>query len=467
MCPVEDFEAINIEQKVLGAILTDPEYALPIAESILEPDDFYLEGHRIVYRIACDLRRQGIAPDMMSVLQVLRSTNQSKQLTDSSYIMALGTSVVSALSVDSHARIVLDASRRRSVIKSCHRAVLHSLDANRPLDQILQSLGGDLDAVSARGVSDNSLTTLQDIAAREADRLSAMYNAGNVRNGLVTTGFSWLDDALGGYQAGDLIIWSARPNTGKTRILLYSLAASAAMGNRVAFISLDMAKQRLLQYLIPTAVNVRGGNASGHDLYNPHMWGAVEEAKLRDFCAQADPDGNFWMVAEPSSTSLSMIEAYCYKLSQIGVKVVAVDQAQNIQGWDGGASNRGEYARIFQGLKQMARAYGMAVVLVHQIQRAGAGAPTLANLKDTGNAEEYSDAVVILHDTQRALIDSFGSFVLTAHGVRKPKQNEADELLHRNVDIVRPIRMDLAKNRNAETMRQYVNFDFARGIKGA
>jgi replicative DNA helicase len=461
----QEFEMSRAEGCVLGAIMSDPEYALPIAAQKLRPDDFYFHDNNTIYGFMLKLRDQGIQPDGITVVEALRSAGLLERVGNPTYIMQLMTSVASVLSIDSHCRLVLDASRRRSAIKAANLVVQYSLDANRPLDQTLQSWGVDLDRIAARGITDDSLTTLKELAAREADRLSEIYNTGGIVAQNVTTGFSWLDDALGGYQAGDLIIWSARPNTGKTRVLLYSLSACAAEGNVVAFLSLDMAKRRLLQYLIPTAVNVRGGQVYGNALYNPNMWGEAEEAQLRNICAQADPQGNFYIVAEPENSSMAMIESYCYKLSQRGCRVMAVDQAQNIAGWEGGATNRGEYTRIFKGLKQMARSYGMAVVLVHQIQRAGAGAPTLASLKDTGNAEEYSDAVMILHDPQRALIDAYGGFIATGTSPRKPKATDKEEAIRREVDKTRPLRMGLDKNRKDVTMRRYVNFDFAKGVK--
>jgi replicative DNA helicase len=469
-----EYEAVNMEACVLGAILSDPQYGWPVASGILVETDFYWQSHSIIWSLMSKLRASGCWPDGLSVVESMMSAglqgkiggkdNYGADVVGSTYIMELMRKVVSALDIESHARIVLDASRRRSVIKAAFRVAEYSVDPNRPLEATLQSWGHDLDRIASRGIVDDSLTTLKVLAAQEADRLSALYNAGGkVEN--ITTGFSWLDDALGGYQAGDLIIWSARPNTGKTRVLLYSLSCCAAAGNAVAFISLDMAKRRLLQYLIPTAVNVRGGSVYGNDLYNPNMWGEAEEARLRDVCAQADPEGRFFLVAEPTNSSMAMIESYCYKLAASGCRVLAIDQAQNIAGWEGGAQNRGEYTRIFKGLKQMARSYGLAVVLVHQIQRAGAGAPTLASLKDTGNAEEYSDAVLILHDTQRALVDAYGGFIPTGTSFRKPKATDKEEVIRRQVDITRPLRMGLDKNRNAETMRRYINYDFAKGVK--
>lgn len=470
-----DFEAVNMEACVLGAILSDPQYAWPIASGILVEGDFYWESHRLIWALMSKLRSGGCWPDGLSVVEAMMAAGIQQKIggkdlygmdvVGSIYLMDLMRKIASPLSVESHARLVLDASRRRSAIKAAFAVVQYSADPSRPLDQTLQAWGKDLDRIAARGIVDDSLTTLKRLAGEEAERLAQLYNGTGIADQNITTGFAWMDEALGGYQAGDLIIWSARPNTGKTRVLLYSLASCAAAGNAVAFISLDMAKRRLLQYLIPTSVNVRGGYVYGNQLYSPNMWGEAEEAKLRDICAQADPEGRFYLVAEPTNNSLAMIESYCYKLAQAGCRVVAVDQAQNIAGWEGGASNRGEYTRIFKGLKQMARSYGLAVVLVHQIQRAGASMPTLASLKDTGNAEEYSDAVVILHDPQRALIDAYGGFVTSGQSFRKPKANEKEDLIHRKVDLTRPLRMGLDKNRNAETMRKYVNFDFARGVK--
>jgi replicative DNA helicase len=457
-------DVIQVEMQLLGEIMLEPSYVLNRIRHLIIPDDFYIEDHGRLYHVMQEMLSRGCPPDIVSLRQEIKNRGYDIGVNDSA-LMAFSNVAMSSLNAEGHAQMVLDSSRRRAAIRAAHQLRVAALDASQPLEQTLSRWNRDYEIIVGRGVSETKITQLRTIAAEEADRLATLYSTGVRTQETVTTGFDFLDESLGGYQAGDFIIWSARPNTGKTRVLLYSLAASAFAGNNVGFISLDMARPRLLRYLIPTAANLNGARTLASELYEPKMWGELEELRLRDICKRADPTGHFWLVTDPSSYSLGMLEGYCHKLAAKGCRVVAIDQAQNIAGWDDGARDRGSYPRILGGIKRMARNYEVAIVLAHQIGRAGANAPTLKDLKDTGCAEEMTDGVVILHDPQRSLIDSYGGYVCSGRSFRRPSATDTEDKIIRAYEPCRPLRIGLDKNRNDEAIRRFVKFDFSKGIK--
>src|SRR5205085_9122506 len=67
----------------------------------------------------------------------------------------------------------------------------------------------------------------------------------------VPSGFHDLDNMTLGFQPGDLVIVSARPSMGKTAFTL-NIAQHSAIdsGKRVAFFSLEMSKESLVQRLL-------------------------------------------------------------------------------------------------------------------------------------------------------------------------------------------------------------------------
>jgi replicative DNA helicase len=458
---------VELEMAVLGAVMLEPRWAYPVAAGIIQHHDFYLDGHALMFRIFGELYVRGIMPDAASVIDELRSRNQLDEAGGSGVVLGMLNSVPTAANIEYHCMKVLDKSIRRLVMLHCQHGIRGAIDAQTSIQATVTGLQNMLTRAVERDRRGESINPLQHHAAEEYARLSELYDAGGIDTASgVTTGFEWLNETMGGFQAGDLVIWAARPNCGKTRILLYSLASAGMSGTPVGFISLDMSQRRLLSYLIPTAANLAGVQITGQDIYRPALWGAPEKVLLRRACEAADPAGNFWLVLNPKSNSLYAIESYIREMAvSNGSKVIAIDQAQNIAGWAEGGKDRSQYAIIVNGLHQMARAYGCAIVLVHQIQRAGADAPTLANLKDTGCVEEFSDSVVILHDRQRALIDAYGGFVRDGLNLRKPKDSDNNQSIVRNVDLVRSVRIGLEKNRNRETRREYCMFDFARGIQ--
>ena len=201
-------------------------------------------------------------------------------------------------------------------------------------------------------------------------------------------------------------------------------------------------------------------------MYEPAPWDELARARLRDVCQAVDKDERFWVVAEPSGSGLGQVEAYIRQLAgKRGCRVVAIDQAQNIAEWDQGERDRSVFSRIVGSLKRMARRYDVALVLVHQVQRKGEELPGLTHLKGTGVLEEYSDMVVILHDPQRSLLATAGGFVNDNQRVRAPRAGDNELAIERQVTAIRPVILDIAKNRNAPTRREAVRFDFSLGVK--
>ena len=73
----------------------------------------------------------------------------------------------------------------------------------------------------------------------------------------VRTGFTDLDQLLGGLKRGDLVIVAARPSLGKTSLVLnFARNAAVAQSATVAFFSIEMAAEQLVQRLLATESGV-------------------------------------------------------------------------------------------------------------------------------------------------------------------------------------------------------------------
>lgn len=112
-----------------------------------------------------------------------------------------------------------------------------------------------------RSVSDlltDSFAELQELAQRKG-KLAG-----------VPTGFKDLDDLLNGLRGGDLIILAARPGVGKTSFALNLAVNAAKMDTKVAFMSLEMGANQLIQRILCTEAqlslsSVRSGKIAGQD----------------------------------------------------------------------------------------------------------------------------------------------------------------------------------------------------------
>lgn len=72
----------------------------------------------------------------------------------------------------------------------------------------------------------------------------------------VSTGFKDLDSVFNGLRGGDLIVLAARPGVGKTSFALNFAINSAKLGVKVAFMSLEMGANQIIQRILSTESGV-------------------------------------------------------------------------------------------------------------------------------------------------------------------------------------------------------------------
>ena len=474
----EDFAGMDvlpcdqaIEASVLGAVLISPAAAIPVARELISPRDFYYSGHQIAFQAALDLFDSGVEPDSVALMSHLKAQGQLDQVGGSLAVMSWLNSVPSAWNIESHSRQVLEYARQRQVLNLCWRIRRDMARGAVKADDAIVGMKAEIEIISGRGVGLDEIQALQGVVDSHIGGLIQQYNRADSDHTLVsgsgggiTTGWPWLDDAMGGWCGGDLIIIGARPNTAKTRWTIHSLGVAARQSVPVGLISLDMSGQRLLRYMVPVLANINGANVLPDQVYRPHAWGEFEEGRLRDVSKLADPNGCFWLIDNPRGRTAQALEAYIRQLAKIGCKLIAIDQTQNIAGWASGAMDRGRFYQIISDIKEAARRHNVCILLLHQIQREGVDFPQMQHLKDTGAFEEYSDFVILLHDHQRSLLQRYGGYVVENGRFRKPKESEAD-VTSRELDPIRPLWTNLAKSRAGAARQEWGLYDFARGIR--
>ena len=89
------------------------------------------------------------------------------------------------------------------------------------------------------------------------DSIDRLYQLRGDRTGL-TSGFADIDAMTAGFQPGNFIIVAARPGMGKTSFALnMAVAAAREAGEPIAFFSLEMSNNELIQRLICSEARIR------------------------------------------------------------------------------------------------------------------------------------------------------------------------------------------------------------------
>lgn len=205
----------------------------------------------------------------------------------------------------------------------------------------------------------------------------------------VRWGLGMLDQALH-TAPGSYVLIGARPSTGKTALAL-QLALNVAKDKRVGFFSLEtvpeIAGDRLAAAnLDVTLPSIKARRMSPTDIQALSLQTASSDVFRRsmDFI---------------SASSLSVAEIRSITQAK-GFEVIFIDYVQLIR-----PEGRGDRTELMQAvsmeLRAMAQLTGVVVVALAQLRRPdtqkGAKAPTMADLKESGQFEQDADTILLMY----------------------------------------------------------------------
>ncbi len=383
---------LSAERAVLGAILLEREAILAVSDT-LQPADFYLERHALVYAAmqACLARRE--PPDLTTVASELRRQEQLAPLGGLAYLGELVAAIPTAVHVEYYAEAVARAATLRRLIEAGGRITALGYDERGGLETTLDAAEQTLFAVSQRqrGADFVPLRAVvqQYFAAAQADTAEPV----------VPTGLADLDRRLsGGLRAGQLVLLAGRPGLGKSGLAL-SIAYHVGVRQRrgVGVVSLEMSRGELLQRLVAmhTGVDTRQveGRTRRGEAAMVDALGAIAEAPIA--------------IEDSAMLTVMEVRAKARRLAGRGrLDLLIVDYLQLLIGDSQGQGRVEEVSRISRQLKLLARELGCPVLALSQLSRAveqrTSKVPQLSDLRDSGALEQDADIVVFIYREEAA-----------------------------------------------------------------
>ena len=434
---------ISAEQNVLCAMLIDNK-AVGTVSGILKPDDFYRQAHQVIYRAMLNLYGRSEPVDLVTVIEELRKMNKLQEVGDVSYITLLGEVAPTAANVKFHAQIVADKAMQRQLIES--GTVIASLGYECPDGEIRNAVDSAqkqlLELTGRRRGRD--FVPIQEIVESTVDRMGSMVESDEPVTGL-RTGFTDLDEVTAGLQPSDFIILAARPSMGKTALAL-NIAQNVALRGagkdeapkRVAFFSLEMSRDQLVQRMICTEADLETGELrprreeekqhalSAESSTAEEFKAGVEESKaaVEESKASAEETqkqkqqvlDRIWMASDklagssiyiddtPGLTIQEMRGKARRLKAKGGLDLIVIDYLQLMQAPDrrtNSENRQHEVSEISRGLKALARELNVPVLALSQLSRSvetrQVKKPMLSDLRESGSLEQDADIVMFLY----------------------------------------------------------------------
>lgn len=387
--------SVDAERSILGAILLDNR-AFHEASARLSSSDFALDSHQRIFARIAELMAQNRAVDIVTLAEQLSRRKEVEVIGGVAYLASLTEGLPRRLSIAEYVRIVYDKSTLRKLINIGSRSVTEASDQAEDASTILSRFRNEIDVLASHAAG-GGLELAGDYLRANFETPDDLM-AAPLKNPGLPSGFDEFDSVTCGFQRGDLIIVAARPSMGKT-----AWAANVAdytavrLGKKVAFFSLEMTKQALLDRMICARARVnlhafRGGRLTPED--KSYFRTAMEDIQ----------DGRGLFIDARKRPTVSYVRSQASWLKEReGLDLIIADHLGLFSPEDlpKRYNREQEVALMSQGLKAVAADLNVPVVLLCQLSRENTKRsdkrPILSDLRESGSIEQDADVVAFLH----------------------------------------------------------------------
>ncbi len=449
------------EQALLGAILDDNS-AYDAVAGVLKPEHFADAAHGRIFAAAAKLIERGETASVITLKSMFDRDEALAEVGGAKYLVRLQASTVTLVNAGEYGRTILDLFHRREAILSLHDTIedLHEFDLDRPAETIIEETQGTLDALLGSGDS-GGLEPLGDRVEGALEQIQEAYQAqGTGAAAGLSTGLKRLDRMIGGLKPGKMYVLAGSTSMGKTSCAEGIAYAAARAGKRVAFFSLEMTTEDIIQREISRITGIDSSKVNNGWLSDPEMDQVVQtRGELVALPLYID---------DSSTISVSSIRARSRRLKRAGgLDLVVIDYLQ-LMGSDlraRGVQRYEEVGQMTRGIKtSIAKDLRVPVILISQLSRQVENRddkhPHLSDLRESGSIEQDADVVMFLY---RAI------YYLKQETPQRRVGEQTDKFEarehHHQVLVSRAIgKADIivAKQRNGPTGNAQVEFDGPR-----
>lgn len=397
----------DAEEGVLASILRDTSSDVITAciSSKIREDYFFKPAHRIMYSAMLALYNQKREIDEIVLAEYLNSRNALSDVGGVVEISRIAGRIETPAHFQEWLGIIREKYFLRTLIRACYDAIEGAYQNEGGIDYFIEGVEEKILGISQDRVGDTvrKADEPDQVDAAVARINSLIKNKGQMMG--VPTGFTQLDELMGGLHPNEMIVIAGRPGTGKTSIAL-NIAERALFGvNPVPTLifSLEMLAEQLHQRIKASRARI-----DQHALSR----GMLKKESIADINATAKELKNapLW-IDDTAGISILEMRAKARRLNQqLGGKLglVVVDYLQLLRGSDPNLPREQEVAEISRGMKAMSKELRAPVIVLAQLNRDSekeTRAPRASDLRESGSIEQDADAILLLSRQRKSASD--------------------------------------------------------------
>jgi len=380
------------ERAVLSCILQRPDLMIEMMTKAPSMDVFYVPAHRVLYRELHAIAQHTAASsiDLVVIMDHLQQQGTLEEVGGEEAVMEFFNNYAMPQRFEGYLDSVLESNLRRNLIRMATDVVGRAWEETEDLDDIVGEFERNM-ASAGQEVSNAQTTSISSILEGAAREITNP----DVENGGYSTGIRGIDDYIIGLRKGEVYVLAARPSVGKSALAHNIVSHFGQKVGPVGLVSLEMSAQSIAKRMLAAEALIDPNYFKSERL--PNLGEAVERMHTSEIFIEESATGTPSKLLARARTMHLMHK----------IKFMVVDYLQLFQGsGDKKNSRERDVAELSATCKQIAREMDIPVMVLCQLNRSGAGAPSkpkLSQLRESGSIEQDADTVILLHRKENIL----------------------------------------------------------------
>lgn len=373
------------ERAVVGSMLIE-RAAYRTAEQYLTPAMFFHEDTKALFKAAVDLYQAETPVDVITIGEEIRRNSQEHKLQP--HGNAAIQECINAVTTAEH------AEHYSKIVAACYYERLIIQEATKIVAETYQSADGDVQALLNRikeiVLEKESLTA--SMTFDYSRDLVSFYESLGVKESGATNkiGLPGIDKMWGGTRYGELNVWGAATNVGKSLMCLNLMNLIATQNRRCLYVGTEMSSSETAERHLSVVSGISASKIRSRDLDQ------VDLSILRDAIGDKMRPLPIKILDKPHP-SLQQIER---SIINNKPEVVFLDYLERFDMPNKGDDFRFRVKEFMRCIKNMAREHKVEIHLAAQLGRGtydgNERRPTLADLSESNSVEKEADRVMLL-----------------------------------------------------------------------
>ena len=394
---------IEAEQSLLAALLTSNSVYERISD-FLRPEQFYDDVNGKIFEAIAKLLENNQLADPLTLKNYFLQKDEMELIGGDRYLIELAKNSTILSNTAEYGKLIYDLYQRREILKISDEITneANTFDPETNASQIIEKAEVKLYNLSSSGEISQDFKKFSTSLVEAINSAESAYKREGQLSG-IPTGFTDLDQLLGGLHKTDLIIIAGRPSMGKTALatnIAFKMVNTKSIDdenkkNIVGFFSLEMSSEQLATRILAedssiSSEKIRRGQLNSNDFQK-----IVKSSQtLGDLSLYIDDSPNL---------SISALRTRARRLKRKhGLNAIVIDYLQLIRPSLSRPDNRVlEIAEMTRNLKSLAKELNIPVLclsqLSRQVEQRDDKRPQLSDLRESGAIEQDADVVMFIY----------------------------------------------------------------------